>query len=578
MKKDKTTVRFFSLAAAAALGSLFCTVCPAQQGGEEDPFAPQLEDEQAFAPDDSPIAIFFEGNSLEAAGEWEKAIAAYDRLLRIDPEAWDAHTRLAELHFDAKHYSRAIEHGKAALNGSPGSEDVLNTLARSYIATGRVAEAIDEFEKLVKNDPERSDVHYFLSVLYGSAERPGESLRSLELAVEKGPENAFFHLALAERYWSMGELGAAEREYLAARKYTDRDDKIIVALARLYSASNRWEEAARSWEELIDRDIRPNESRRRLIRIYIDTNKLDKALPLAIQLKELEPLDRENRLNLADLYLAANQIDQALYELAVLWKGEPGDLRIAYRMVDISLSRERHNEAVATLQRILEVNKEDLWAWTRLAYSFDRLDDAKRSSLALRAAQRIDPENKTAFALMGDAYASTGMDEKALEYFNMSYNLGGRSPGFLFQKGVLEERTGRLDQSIRTLRELISNDPDHASGLNFLGYLFAEEGIHLDEAEELVYRALQLEPGNPFFLDSLGWIYYRRGEYERAVIELERSAALRERDSVIHEHLGDAYAAAGRNDDAREVYRNLLEKEPENEPLRRKLDELQGKP
>lgn len=572
--KRTTMPRIRSTWIAAAPALALVTACAAQQERPDDLFTAPVEEASSFNSDESPIALFLEGNRLEEEGKPDSAVSVYERLLAVDPEAWDAHARLADLHFDAKRYGRAIEHGKAAVDGEFCTEAVLNTLARSYIATGRVKEAIGEFEKIVEDDPGRHDVYYFLSVLYGTAEEPGRSLRALERAVEAAPENAYYHLSLAERYWSMGELGAAEREFLAARQYADRDEKIILSLARLHSATGEWDKAAENWQELIDRGVRPRESRRRLIRILMDAGEYRRALPLAEELKELEPLDRENCLNLADLHLAADHVDRCLLELALLWKGDPSDLRIAYRMVEVSLARERYADAASTLQKILEVNKEDLWAWTRLAYTFDRAGDPKRSSLAVRAARRIDPESTTAFALLGDAYATAGMDEKALEYFDLSYDLGGRSPAFLFQKGVLEEKTGRLDSSIRTLRELIGKDPNHASGLNFLGYLFAEEGIHLDEAEELVGRALEIDPGNPFFLDSLGWVYYRRGDYGRAVAELERAAALREGDALIHEHLGDAYAAAGRSDEAREVYRYLLENEPDNEPLRRKLQEL----
>jgi tetratricopeptide (TPR) repeat protein len=114
--------------------------------------------------------------------------------------------------------------------------------------------------------------------------------------------------------------------------------------------------------------------------------------------------------------------------------------------------------------------------------------------------------------------------------------------------------------------------------LNYLGYTYAEQGIKLNEAEALIRRALAISPHDGFYIDSLGWVYYRRGEYDKAIEYLERAVALAPDDPTIAEHLGDAYRQAGRNSDALRIYRDALSRatEPEqSERLRTKIDDLQ---
>ena len=123
-----------------------------------------------------------------------------------------------------------------------------------------------------------------------------------------------------------------------------------------------------------------------------------------------------------------------------------------------------------------------------------------------------------------------------------------------------------------TFEEIISHDPDHAQSLNYLGYMLADRGEQLDYARDLIGRAVDLSPDNAAFLDSFGWVYYRMGEYEEALKHLQRAVEL-DIDPVIFDHLGDTFHALGRVDQAKEWWQRALEQEPDNEDIKRKLDQ-----
>jgi Flp pilus assembly protein TadD len=109
------------------------------------------------------------------------------------------------------------------------------------------------------------------------------------------------------------------------------------------------------------------------------------------------------------------------------------------------------------------------------------------------------------------------------------------------------------------MRAVLAVKVDHAEALNYLGYAYAERGERLDEAQALLERALRVEPENGYYLDSLGWVYFKKGDLERAVKTLERAAALVGPEATILEHLGDTYRAAHRSGDAAAAYRRALE-------------------
>jgi tetratricopeptide (TPR) repeat protein len=134
------------------------------------------------------------------------------------------------------------------------------------------------------------------------------------------------------------------------------------------------------------------------------------------------------------------------------------------------------------------------------------------------------------------------------------------------------------------MKTVIDLDPKNANALNYLGYTYADLGIRLDEAEELVREALKYKPDDGYITDSLGWVYYQRGDYETALVHLLRAAELAPDDPVILEHVGDAYRKLDEPEKALEYYRRSLEKRDPAEDaedvrkLREKMRPLESTP
>jgi Flp pilus assembly protein TadD len=131
--------------------------------------------------------------------------------------------------------------------------------------------------------------------------------------------------------------------------------------------------------------------------------------------------------------------------------------------------------------------------------------------------------------------------------------------GILYQLGAALDKSGRRGDAERTFRELIAQDPLDANALNYLGYMFAENAMQLDEAVSLIERALQVEPENPSFLDSLGWAYVQQGKFDLADAPLSKAAEKMPKNSVIQEHLGDLRLKQNRPGDAIAAWKRALE-------------------
>jgi tetratricopeptide (TPR) repeat protein len=129
---------------------------------------------------------------------------------------------------------------------------------------------------------------------------------------------------------------------------------------------------------------------------------------------------------------------------------------------------------------------------------------------------------------------------------------------FHFRLGVVYDKGGQKEKSIQSLKTVISIDPKNSNALNYLGYTYADMGENLDEAERLIREALNYKPDDGYITDSLGWVYFKKGLYSKAVEYLKKAAAIVADDPVILEHLGDAYLKMNEREKALETYNRAL--------------------
>jgi len=127
------------------------------------------------------------------------------------------------------------------------------------------------------------------------------------------------------------------------------------------------------------------------------------------------------------------------------------------------------------------------------------------------------------------------------------------------------------------MEQVLYLQPDHAEALNFIGYTWADNNTNLEQALEYIARADRLRPNNGYIIDSLGWVYYRLGDFEQAARKLQRAVSLVPGDPHIHDHLGDVYHSMNRQEEALQSYQKALElfaEEEKRSTVQKKINEL----
>jgi tetratricopeptide (TPR) repeat protein len=178
------------------------------------------------------------------------------------------------------------------------------------------------------------------------------------------------------------------------------------------------------------------------------------------------------------------------------------------------------------------------------------------------------------YVALGLVYREAQQAHEALRAFEQAVGRRDEYAQAHFYLAAQLDQLGQPPDARFQLRRTIELEPTHADAMNYLGYMDAEEGVNLSEARALIERALEFDPDNGAFVDSLGWVYFKMGKLEEAIEQLERAAARLDDDPVIFDHLGDAYFKRGEPEKARLNWEHSLTLNPNQPAIQDKLNQL----
>ncbi len=518
---------------------------------------------------------------------------------------------------------------KQALLADPGA--TFQAVGESFLAAERWDAALAAFERSHKLAPNQGLLAFNRARVLAKTGKPAEALDALQACFDarlSTEADAPYEL-LADVLKALGRQG----ELLARLEKLHAADKDNVPLAYFLAGKHREAGQLDKAEAIFAAALQKAPTRdgyRAALDIYRKTNRPDKLLDLLAQLanktSSLEVLGAEGKAVLADAGLVGRVIGAARDRLKKEDPGLPYEARLAVALLGMECKRFDVAEEFYNLALKSKPNKAGelllLWGAGLLM--------EERPAEAARVFQRgIDekalPEGNPAFYfyLAGALELSGKTDEalaaarKAAELKPDSARFAGRAAWVYFhakrraeaEKAYRELLTkfdanydsaenrqvmrdtrlvlssicvldGRVAEGEEWLEQVLDEFPDDIGALNDLGYLWIDAGKRLERALRMVRQAVEGDPENPAYLDSLGWAYFRLGRFQEAVAELQKAAAGKDPDAEVLDHLGDACAAAGLHDKARDAWTRAAEafrKEGEAAKAKKVEDKLKKK-
>ncbi|MGI9488449.1 MAG: tetratricopeptide repeat protein [Geminicoccaceae bacterium] len=247
---------------------------------------------------------------------------------------------------------------------------------------------------------------------------------------------------------------------------------------------------------------------------------------------------------------------------------------------DILASQDNGEAAIEAYDSVPASSPLGYAASVRKAQVLHRQEQQEQAFVLLDNLADDDPERTDALIELGNLLRRDELYERAEKAYSQAI---GRIAApqqehwsLFYSRGIAYERTKRWREAEADFLFALELQPEQPFVLNYLGYSWVDQGENLDEAEDMLNRAVKARPDDGFIVDSLGWVHYRLGDYEKAVEQLERAVELQPGDPVINDHLGDAYWRVGREREASFQWRRALTLEPEDDLVATIRDKLKS--
>jgi tetratricopeptide (TPR) repeat protein len=519
------------------------------------------------------LAHFVEGMTFEERGEMDKALEAYRKVLNVDPGQSELASRVAALLIQQEDFPQAIDVLKDAIKANPNDAEPYHQLAFIYAKyLKKMDQAIDYANRAIALNPRDIEAYQRLCEIELAAGQEQKALEALERAKKVRSDDASFWTRLGKLYAAVlfkpdsqpkpDELKRVNEIFKKAVDNAKDDPAILKDVADYYASSQQLKEAIPLYLRVIELQPDDANAREKLATGFILTDQRGKAVELLEQIIKEHPekyqpydllaqvlddearsLQRENRLDEAKAKFAKVA---ANYEQSLLIN--PNHAGTYLRLAELLLGPLKDPE------RAVKV----------LAEARRRFTGAPEIVYYLAIAQREAKQSQRAVATFEEALREAQLDQDN-EIVNAK---------FYFNYGVTAEQAGLYDKAADLLRRSIALDPANAAeAYNYLGYMWADLNVHLDEAKEMIERALQIGPNNGSYLDSLGWVEFRQGKFDQALADLLRAAKNMDReDPIVFEHIGDTYLKLHRVPEALESWQKAFVLDPKNKKLAEKIE------
>ncbi|MEG8947610.1 tetratricopeptide repeat protein [Rosettibacter firmus] len=554
------------------------------------------------------IDKFISGSIQETKGNFQEAINEYLKALSFVQKP-GIYYALAKNYYRLNKLSQALQYAKNAVTLEPENKEYLYLLASIYKASHLEDSSIAAYEKILSLDSTDINAYFQLAQLYEN-KRPNQSLSMYKKLIEKiGPEwNVLLNLIdLNERLGNIEETIQTLEElvnlnpsdlqlqkllidaYIKTKKYDKAlavceeslvsfpDDIGLLELkGNIFIQQDKWKEAASVYKNIFENKESDFSIKFRIASLFLMASERD-SLNLFIAKDLFQKLNQDTTdwqvnasLGEIELKLKNDSIATEYFKKAVQlaeWNSQ-----LWARLGGVLFDRKKYSELVDYLKDAVEKFPNDFPINLLYALSLSQLNEHQKAITYFERAIRINPDDITSLIAYGYTLNQLKEENKALEILNKALLLDPKNIDAIGMAALIYDSQKNFEKSDSLYNQALIIDSTNSLILNNYAYSLAERGIRLDDALKMSQKAVQKEPENASYLDTIGWVYYQLGDYMTAKKYIEESLKHDSKSATVTDHLGDIYYKLGDKENAKKYWQKALELEPTNEKIKLKLE------
>lgn len=492
-------------------------------------------------------------------------------------------------------YGAATDYMIRALNSDPGNIDLLRQAFILASTEGRYSESLQLARRLVDLEPANAVALLVLSVDASVRNEQDASRTYLDAQPDRGLSVLYGPLLQAWLEIGRGDVEAAQQKLAVLDGREGFESLYLMHKALLYDVGGDTERAAAAYRDLLGQLETPSlrfavlagnfferqgdrATASEIYKKYYEANPDTTLLPTFNADEDAGPAPQpilrsyqdgwaEVLFDLAGILSQERADEMALIHAYLALRLKP-DLDLAHLLIgEILEAQDRGEDAIEAYRRIDPASRLAWAARLRVADVLGRMERTEEAVAELEALAAERPDSFEPLYRIGNLLrAQERFGEAADAYDRADKRVAKSEPyhwSLFYFRGISLERDGQWRRAEADFLKALELQPDQPYVMNYLAYSWVEQKVNLDEAKQMLVRAVELRPNDGYIVDSLGWVYFRTGSYDDAVTYLERAVELKPQDPVINDHLGDAYWRVGREQEARFQWRRALSFDPE---------------
>ncbi len=493
------------------------------------------------------------------------AIELLSALIKKDPEALKPHLQLTELLLLARQFDQAKQHINSLLQGNavtPEQREHLQlALLRLYTAQGKNDTALAGIKLFLNTHPSNLAARNLQAKLLANMNRYDDALAALKKGI-KQKDLPDFRLLQAQLLIKKRDFINAAIALKRMQQLLPDHDTPILMLSALALRENKHDKAESLLRDFLNKHPKAFRIANALGQLLVKDQRLVEAILIYRDAAERSNNNPVILHALGMLYFRHQDYGQAEAVFRQLVAIKPDDSSRFY--LAASLEALNRMPEARKLYQTLGSSSLATEAQLRLA-SIDVINnDIDQAEQRLKNILQQEPMHLDALLMLSTIRLNQNKYQLLLDETEAIFALPQSPPQLLFNRAIAFESLKQYDQVEIMLNRVLQIEPDHAEAMNFLGYTYAIQSINLGKAEALIHRALILKPGNGYYLDSLAWVYYKNGDFSKAITTQEKALEITPDDAIMHEHYGDMLWRAGNKQAARQAWQKAIELKPDH--------------
>jgi len=518
---------------------------------------------------------YLNGLIFDQKEEFASAILEYQDALQYSHNPAIYYALSQDYSLLGKH-TLAIQNGNDAVRANPSNRSYHENLAEIFRRAFEWDDAMREYQEVVRIDSDYQDAWYNLAQLY-QLKTPSKALETYQAILSRFGPSWDAYLQSAQVYSSSGMFDKAIEAMKGLLSLDPTNFEVKKTLGDTYLREDSVDAALRIYEELVE--LHPDDYvvRASIAHAYLVKRDYDDAKEQFDIVLRKDTLSADEQIQFGQVFVSFIQKDSAVAPIAhelfeSIRLAYPNDWRPCWFLGAIANAIHDDSSALSNFEEVTKLANWNADGWIGVASVWFDKNEFQRTAEVLEEAEHYVRNEFRIYYLLGLAYQRLHRGIDAAESLERAVQLNDKNVDALGALALVYDELHRTEDSDSIYERALHIDAHNHLLLNNYGYSLSDRGIQLNRALKMVKEALDQQPNNTFYLDSMGWIYFRLGQYEEAERFIQKAIVLGTTSAAIYEHMGDVYSKLNQKEKALTSWKKALELDTSNQTLKEKID------